>query len=471
MNTLTNGRKTGAQSCGIFFFCGWLSFAANSASGATLIVSNTNDSGSGSFRQAILDANSLAGTNTILFQIPGTGPFTLNPVSTYPSIAPNPVIIDGTSQPGYAGQPLIQINGANIGSGGDGLQLAAGYSQVRGLAVYQCKRDGIRIQGAGTNVIAASYLGTDASGTNSLGNSEAGIYLFQSSGNLIGGTTAAARNVISANLHGIAIENNSSASGNCIQGNYIGVNAAGTKRLGNLNNGIYLIGAPGNLIGGLLPGSGNLISGNGLSGIFLNGTAATGNAIQGNFIGTDFTGTFTISNRLDGVTISGAPGNTVGGTATGARNLISGNAGRGVWIGNSGASENVIQGNFIGTDVSGKIALANGTNGVAIVGVANNQIGGTIAAARNIISGNQRAGVLLIQTGATNNRLEGNFIGVDATGTNALPNAFGGVTVDGVAGNIIGGTATGAGNVISGNSFNGVYLVNAGGGSNVLQGN
>jgi titin len=441
---------------------------------ATFIVANTGDSGSGSLRQAITDANAGSGTNTIIFQIPGTGPFTLIPSSAYPAITPNPVIIDGTTQPGYAGKPLIQINGSNLGTSSDGLELFAGNSMVSGLAIFSFNRDGIRIQGGGTNIIQANYLGTDATGTNSLGNTEGGVYIYRSSGNLIGGTNAAARNVISGNANGIYIDDGSLPSlgaGNVVQNNFIGMTAAGTKALGNANNGVYVFTAPGNIIGGTLPGAGNLISGNGISGIYISGAGASGNLVQGNFIGTDVTGTLAVSNRLDGVTINGAARNTVGGTNAGAQNVISGNADRGVLILNSGANGNLVQGNFIGTDVTGKLALGNHTNGVAISGATGNLVGGAVPAARNLISGNQGSGVLLIQTGAANNFVQGNFIGTDVTGTSALANSFSGVTVDGVAGNTIGGTAPGTGNVIAGNSQNGIYLVDTGGGTNVVQGN
>jgi titin len=441
---------------------------------ATFIVANTSDSGSGSLRQAITDANAGSGTNTIIFQIPGTGPFTLNPSSAYPAITPNPVVIDGTTQPGYAGKPLIQINGSNLGASADGLELFAGNSLVSGLAIFSCNRDGIRIQGGGTNVIQGNYLGTDATGTNRLGNSEGGVYIYRSSGNLIGGTNAAARNVISGNTGGIYIDDGSLPSlgtGNVVQGNFIGVTAAGTKALGNANNGVYVFTAPGNIIGGTLPGAGNLISGNGISGIYISGAGASGNLVQGNFIGTDVTGTSAISNRLDGVTINGAARNTVGGTNAGAQNVISGNMDRGVLILNSGANNNVVQGNFIGTDVTGKQALGNQTNGVAISGATGNLVGGTVPSARNLISGNQGSGVLLIQTGAANNSVQGNFIGVDVTGTNALANSFSGVTVQDVAGNTIGGTTAAARNIISGNIQNGVFLVGSSASNNFVEGN
>ena len=455
----------------------WLYVAGSGmATGATYSVINTNDSGAGSLRQAILDANSNPGFNSIQFQIPGTGPFTLNPQSTYPPIT-QPVVIDGTSQAGYGGVPLIQINGAGIGANGDGLNIAGGGSTISGLAIFRCKRDGIRITGLGNSTIQGCYLGTDASGTNALGNQEAGVYIYRSSTNLIGGTTPAQRNVISANSHGVYIDDGNpppTGSGNQVAGNYIGTTATGTAILGNTNNGVYIIQAPGNFIGGTSPGAGNLISGNYLSGVYLSGASAYSNVIAGNLIGTDVNGTTSLSNRLDGITIYGAGTNLIGGTAAGARNIISGNNARGILIINAGAvnaSANVIQGNYIGTDINGQAALPNRTNGVVISAVPGNFIGGTNAGAGNVIAGNLQNGILIILSGANSNGIQGNYIGTDRTGTNALPNSFSGITLNAATGTLVGGTNAGSGNLISGNAQNGIFLETASGGADLVQGN
>jgi titin len=446
------------------------------ATGAAFSVINTNDNGAGSLRQAIIDANANNGLNAISFQIPGSGPFIISPQSTYPPIT-QPVIIDGTTQTGYSSAPLIQINGAGIGANGDGLMIEGGGSIILGLAIYQCKRDGIRISGLGTNTIQACYLGTDARGTNVLGNQEAGIYIFRSSANLIGGKSAQMRNVISGNAHGVCIDDSgqpSLGSGNVVQGNYIGTTAAGTMSLGNTNNGVYIISAPGNLIGGGTPGAGNLISGNFLSGIYISGSGAVSNVVSGNLIGTDVTGTSSLSNGLDGITLYGASTNWIGGTSPGARNILSGNNARGVLIINAdivNATGNVIQGNYIGTDVNGLIAVPNGTNGVLISGVSGNLVGGPTAAARNLISGNLKSGIFVTQTGASNNCLQGNFIGTDQSGTKALPNTFSGITLNGASSTLVGGSNAACGNLISGNLQNGIFIQTASGGANQLQGN
>ena len=305
-------------------------------------------------RQAILSANGNLGLDIITFNIPGTGPFTITPASSLPIIT-DPVIINATNQPGFTGTPLIEINGSNIGANNDGLVLAAGGSAIYGLAINRSPRDAIRIQGPGTNVIQGNFLGTDVTGTVARGNGEGGVMINGSVGNLIGGTNAAARNIISGgNANGLYLTG-STTIGNVIEGNYIGTSVTGLTGLSNLVNGFEISAAPGNIIGGTVSGAGNVISGNGQSGIYLLTSGATSNLIEGTFIGLNANGTGAIGNVLDGVTIYGVAGNTVGGTAAGARNIISGNGNAGVDILITGASNNNVLGNYIGTDVTGKI--------------------------------------------------------------------------------------------------------------------
>ena len=463
---------------GIKFILGAAILFASIAGGKTAnyVVINTNDSGDGSLRQAIINADSNNPPNTISFQIPGSGPFTISPQSTFPPLN-QPVIVDGTTQPGYGNSPLIQINAAGISSSSDVLTLSGGGSTITGLSIFHSKRDAIRISGLGTNIITGCYLGVDASGTNSPGNVEAGVYIYRSSYNVIGGTNTLARNVLSGNMQGIEIDDGpapQSGAGNVIQGNYIGTTYLGTTPLGNTNNGIFIISSPANQIGGASSGAKNLISGNFFSGIYLSGISTSNNVISGNFIGTDITGAINLSNKLDGITILGASGNRIGGTNSLGRNILSGNGSRGILIINSGstnAGNNVIQGNFIGTDVTGRLALPNQTNGIILSGVFGNLIGGTNSNLGNVISGNVFNGITIYQPGASNNLIWGNYIGTDATGTNALPNTYSGITISGVTGNTVGGTNTGAGNLISGNLANGVYLQTAGPGGNFVQGN
>ena len=194
--------------------------------------------------------------------------------------------------------------------------------------------------------------------------------------------------------------------------------------------------------------------------MFIHGRA-TGNLIAGNYIGTDYTGTRALGNALVGVEITeSASNNTIGGTAAGDRNVISGSAqGGGVFI-HGNATGNLVAGNYIGTDLTGTMALENALFGVEITESAwNNTIGGTAAGDRNVISGNVQGGGVFIHGNATGNLVAGNYIGTDLTGTKALGNALVGVEItDSASNNTIGGTAAGDLNVISGNAGGGVFI-------------
>ncbi len=253
-------------------------------------------------------------------------------------------------------------------------------------------------------------------------------------------------------------------SGNLIQGNRIGTNAAGTAATGDLGFGVFMPGGTGNLIGGTAPGAGNLISGVGQDGITIFGNPTTGNFVQGNFIGTNFDGTTVIGNGVNGVKIDVAMGNVIGGTVAGARNVISGNGQNGIFI---SGSETVVQGNLIGVNIHGVAVLPNGLSGVLIAGTIPNTIGGITAVPGtppgNVISGNQREGISIVGRG---NQVQGNLIGTDINGTTKLGNGHDGVRIDGTD-NTLGGTAAGARNVISGNGYltglrNGIQILGSG---------
>ena len=447
--------------------------AALDGRAATLIVSNTSASGPGSLQQAILDANATNGLDTIIFQIPGSGVQTIAPTNVLPSINDS-VVIDGTTQFGYAGTPLIEINGAGAGDTSDGLRLPAGNSTIHGLVINRFGGAGIHVQGpGGTNFIQGNFIGTDTTGSLSLGNGQAstrsgGVWIDGSSGNWIGGPYSTNRNLISGNGgSGVYLLN---CTGNTVQGNLIGTSLSGTVALGNSTNGISLYNAAGNQIGGTSAAARNVVSGNGWSGISLTGSGSTGNQVQGNYIGTDASGSTAIPNASDGVTISAAPANLIGGTSAGAGNLLSGNSQGGLSLTGPGADNNQIQGNLIGSDTSGHKALGNLYSGVTILSGNSNLIGGTATAARNLISANKLAGVILT-TNSSGNVVQGNFIGVDATGAGLLGNAVNGISINSASGNTIGGTTTGARNIISGNTNYGIEIYNPGATSNWIAGN
>jgi parallel beta-helix repeat protein len=445
-------------------FLAWV--AAFEGAAATLTVTNANGSGAGSLRQAILDSLATNGLDTIVFQIPGAGVHTIVLLAALPAIT-DPVVIDGSTQPGYAGTPLIELNGASAGSSA-GLRVLTANSTIKGLAINRFTAQGLLIQGGGNNLVQGNFIGTDPSGTIARGNSLQGIWLNGSSGNLIGGTNAFEGNLIAGNGDaGLYLLN---SGGNTIQGNFIGKTATGAAALGNANNGISLSGSAGNMVGGVVGAARNVISGNGGSGVYLNGPGTTGNLVQGNLIGTDTNGSLAIPNAGDGVTVYGAPANTIGGTVAGAGNLLSGNSQGGVGLKNDGADGNLVQGNFIGTDTTGRLALGNTLSGITILDGNSNLIGGTVTAARNLISANKLTGVF-ITGGSTGNLVQGNFIGVDATGTNSLGNYTNGVSINGAGSNTIGGTIAGARNVISGNTNYGIEVFNAGATANVIAGN
>ena len=179
--------------------------------------------------------------------------------------------------------------------------------------------------------------------------------------------------------------------------------------------------------------------------------------MAGNFIGTDVSGTIARGNGDDGVFINGAPTNTIGGTDPGARNIISGNTQYGVYISGAAATGNVVQGNFIGTDVNGTTAIGNKYGGVEVF-AKNSTIGGTEAGAGNLISGNVGSGVILAAYDTAGNLIQGNLIGTDVTGTTPLGNTGGGVRTLSNENNVIGGATAGTGNVIAFNGGDGVAV-------------
>jgi uncharacterized repeat protein (TIGR01451 family) len=601
----------------------------------TFTVLTTADSGPGSLRQAILDANSAVfpGLDLINFNIGTGGAQTIAPLSPLPTIA-EAVVINGTSQPGFTGTPLIELNGSLAGASASGLQLAvntvAGTSSsgstVRGLVINRFSGAGISVQ-TSDNAIVGNYLGTNAVGMAALPNGRAGVDIRAGDNNTIGGLTAADRNVISGNsVDGIFLFN-SGPRGNIVVGNYIGTAANGTTPLGNSVAGIEAQFSNNNLIGGTTAAARNVISGNMGDGIRLT-VGASANRVQGNYIGTDVTGTVTRANRDSGIFIENSSLNTIGGAAAAQRNLISGNGANGIRIQNlvstgqtftstdvprrvppvatggsgdptqdvttstltiagvagsiidlnvnltlihtfdsdlvisliapdntivllsnhrgsvgdnfsgttfddqaaipiafgsppfsgsfqpetplsvlnglspngvwqlqindsvpvdagflqswslslqgglptSASTSNVVQGNFIGTDVTGTQALGNQGSGISLSGGTQNVIGGTVPGASNLISANVGGGVLIAGADALNTTVQGNFIGTDATGTQALGNQGSGISLSGGTQSTIGGAVPEARNLISGNSGSGI-LITGGVTNTTVQGN
>ncbi|HEY1490314.1 MAG TPA: hypothetical protein VGF90_04675, partial [Verrucomicrobiae bacterium] len=326
------------------------------------------------------------------------------------------------------------------------------------------------------NIISGCWFGVASTGTNAAPNAYQGILIAAgASGNIIGGTNALQRNVLSGDLQYGVFITDTNTTGNVVLGNYIGTDAGGSLMVSNELGGVFLAdGARGNTIGGTNAGSGNVISGNLGNGILLRGSSVVNNTIQGNFIGTDATGLNPLPNTVAGVTIdTGSSSNLIGGTVAGARNVISGNNlpyDYGVIITGAGTSGNVIEGNYIGLGANGETTVSNYFGMMVSGGATNNTFGGTVAGARNVISGNFNYGMLVKDAGTSGNVVEGNYVGLDAAGVSAMPDNFGVIVYNGATNNLIGGNSAGAANYISGNYY-GVCITDPGTSGNSVEGN
>ena len=496
---------------------------------STYTVTSAADSGPGSLRDAIGSANADATADVIAFDIAGSGVQTIALASPLPAMT-NSITLDGTTQPGYGGQPLIELNGAAASAGAatgtkvNGLEFDAANSIVKGLTIDRFSGDGVLLASGGSALIQADFIGTDPTGALAAGNGTGlvvnsssnlitgnvisgntadgiditgdsntfqgnfvgtdltgkaalanggfGVAVNNASNTTVGGTTAAARNIISGNLQDGVAFTNDSASGNLLEGNYIGLAADGVTALGNQGSGVSL-GTFNGLSASNIIIAGNTIAGNAGEGIYLNNSSA--NLIAGNYVGTDSAGHArfdSLQNSLtanggDGITLDkNAGGNTIGGAGSSQGNIISGNNGNGISVQTgTAATSNLVEGNLVGIDASGA-ADGNGGDGLFVV---SGPVTIGSAGAGNVISSNFGYGVALAGGGAV---VVGNFIGTDATGTQARGNAQDGVYITS-SGNTVGGAAAGAGNVIA---FNGTGGIGAGvdvftGTGNAIRGN
>ncbi len=420
-------------------------------------------------RAAIEEANALPnsphGADVIVFDFADPGPHTISPLSQLPLIR-DAVMIDGTTASDEDGASVVVIDGANAGDQATGLALLSGRrSTVRGLAIHSFGGSGILLGLGGEHTIQKNIIGTDPTGAAGLGNGSHGILVHASYGNVIGGPSADAANVISGNGgHGIYVSRSGSA-GNVIQGNVIGLGPDGTTRRGNTGVGVRIDqDASENTIG-----SGNVISANAAGGVTLVGAGTTGNSIVGNLIGTDATGLLARGNGANGISIDGAAGNTIG--AVGGGNVISGNTIGGIFVTGATANGNVIQGNLVGLDVSGSTALSNRQTGINLFNAPHNTLGGTDDGAGNVVSGNRKSGIFISGPLASGNQVVGNFIGTDATGTTAVGNGSFGLVIREASNNTVGGMDAAAGNVISGNVATGLAILDETSTGNVVTSN
>ncbi|MBL8188362.1 MAG: CSLREA domain-containing protein, partial [Acidobacteria bacterium] len=361
------------------------------------------DAGNGqcTLRAAIEESNALKIASTINFNIGNGGLQTIPLRSALPPLSVA-TTIDGTTQPGFSGRPLIELNGANA-SVANGLTLQANNCVIRGLVINNFIGSGILV----------------------------------------------------------------SSDSNFIEGNFLGISSDGLSASRNTSHGIELNAGTNNRIGGTAPSARNIISGNNNFGIFVS-RAAVKNLVQGNLIGLNATGAVGLPNGQGGLRIE-SDGNILGETVAGARNIISGNNGFGISLGGNGVGS-IVQGNYIGTDITGTARISN-VSGIGIGDVdasrqTSHLIGGTTAGAGNVICGSSNAGIYVLR--ADNNRVEGNLIGIDVNGTGNTLNGLNGVEIARASDNMIGGTATGAGNTIAFNKGNGVSVTGGGTGNQIL---
>jgi hypothetical protein len=507
---------------------GWLLVLAltGAADAATFTVTNANDTGAGSLRQAIIDANATTTPDIIAFFVSLPGVVQINLQSALPGLT-QPVVIDGLSQSGGVGPPMVRIDGANLGAGISGLRVSApGCSVttcvVRGLQITRFGGNGIIVLSSAWS-IRSNYIGHD--GTQALANAGGGVRVMspanaveiggtaQGEGNLIsgntgsgisldagtlnarvrgnriglganglalantgsgvtaaggghviGGNTIAARNVISGNGdNGVVVA--AAAATIAVSGNYIGSNSTGTVAVPNAG-GVRVLSANANvLIGGAIPGEGNLISGNNSHGVALDsGTNAV--SVLGNLIGTRADGTTALPNQGAGITLSGS-NHSIGLGSTPARNLISGNAQDGIDIVGVASGVTVL-GNYIGTNAGGSAAVPNGGSGIRVVSASTNiLIGDDGGGDGNLISGNTSRGIVLDDT-SNSVHIVGNLIGTNPQGTAAIGNGEAGILLNG-NNHVIGSGSEGGGNLISGNAGSGITSV--GGAGTLIQGN
>jgi hypothetical protein len=416
-------------------------------------VTNTNDSGDGSLRRAINDAKKDPGIDAIFFKIPGPGLHVIQPLTNLPTVEDD---IAGDSQPGYAGTPLIQLDGSQDQDAlGIGLWVDRGI--IAGLDVVNFSDHGIEIVGPAT--VLANVIGASPDGTVAMGNKGNGIADFGDESAV--GDGDGHGNLISGNgRHGIALY----GSNVRIEGNRIGTTASGGQALGNGLAGVFLnCDSTGNVIGGP-DAAGNVISGNGHFGVIVqdNGFCGTprGTVVQGNVIGLDAGGTFPVPNAAGGIDVVNATGTHIG-TWPSTGNVIAGNQGPGVSIGGVGPGPGTtVDSNLIGVNSSGGESVPNTGPGVFVLDSESTRIGQRVAADHqgdpNVISGNQGGGVVVQNSDSTN--VFGNLIGVGANGALPVPNIGHGILIMGGADTHVGGGLVGQGNVISSNTGDGVRI-------------
>jgi len=403
-----------------------LAVLAGAALANTYTVTSTADSGAGTLRQAILDANANPGADTIAFNITGSGVHTIAPASALPAITGS-VTIDGYTQPGSSANThgtdqgldtVLQIEIDCTSTGSTCVNVKTDDVTIRGLVINRASNAPIDADDIGVPhqnlVVEGCFLGTNADGTQALAGSVGGIRIDAFQNVRIGGTTPAARNLISCFHPGdqIILAN---ATGAVVQGNLVGTDVTGLVNLGETGGSAYIAMGTGNVIGGTTADARNVLLGIVIIGTN-GGTLASGNFVQGNFIGTDVTGTIAIQRTGPSMRIVDK-NNTIGGAASGAGNRIGGaTSSAGIQVQGSGT---IIQGNSIGTDETGTVRIPNKDYGIRVIGtsflaVTDVTIGGVNPGEGNVIGYNGGSAAIGVESSSggavTGVRIRGNSI-------------------------------------------------------------
>lgn len=453
--------------------------SAVSAIQSTYTVTSTSDSGAGSLRQAILDANleptTPSAPHLIQFNINGGGVHTIQLLSDLPTIT-NPTIIDGSTQPGAScgslvpsipassNTPhtlLIELRGVALGGGTkSALDFAASAdgSVLRGLVVNSSvNTNATEVNWSAPNgLVECNYIATAPDGVSmpAVANGNNGIAVWST-----GGNTRLTNNLISGSRNNQLYTDN--APDIEIDHNLVGANQSGTARLSGAPTDANGISISGN---GLINAHihGNLVAGftspDGWTGygIFVLNAVSSGIVIAGNLVGTNLAGLAAIPND-DGVAIHNSAGITVGGSSAVDRNILSGNAGSGLSVYKS--NQVSVKGNYAGLAADGMTALGNANVGLGYTLSTNIQIGGQTPGEANVAVANGGSGISA--GGESSSVIEGNYIGVLPDGT-PMGNTSHGIGGNGStvgSGMRIGGTAPGSRNVISSNGGNAMWLV------------
>jgi hypothetical protein len=308
-------------------------------------VTNTNDAGAGSLRQAILNSDATAGSNRIVFRI--NGPTVINLQSALPTITKS-VTIDGMTQAGFHGQPVVVLNGIGAGAGANGLTIATDHTRVEGLEIENFQGSGIRINGPAANH-------TTVVGDEIVSNGSNGVTIVNSAYNVIGESHHG--DLISLNGgDGVRITGAGSVRNHVVD-DFIGTTSDGSSAAGNGRNGVEIDnGASSNVV------RGSVLSGNAGTGVWIHDAGTSNNKVRGNYIGTNAASSTDMGNGTNGVAIGfGASNNRVVGG-----NVIGNNTGTGVYLFGAGTDGNTVSGNFLGTDATGTVALGNTLRGVDI---------------------------------------------------------------------------------------------------------